>query len=657
MRRLKPVTLALVLAACGGDDDGPATTDAPEVDAAIADAGRDAEAPEDATTDDATPDATAIDGGPTDLVGRTETRVACADQNPLRNLYWGDLHIHTTYSFDAYTFDVRNDPRDAYRFARGEQVLLPPLDEGGEGTVPARLDRPLDFAAVTDHSEFLGETHVCVTPGSAGYDTTACTAYRAGAVGFGLMGAALLNADPTRPDAFCGDDPSSCATALMGVWGEVQAAAEEAYDRTDACTFTSFVAYEHTGTPGGAMVHRNVIFRNENVPAVPISYFEAPRAFELWTQLDGACVDAGTGCDVLTIPHNSNLSNGMLFEGTYEGADTLAQQTERAATRARFEPLMEIYQHKGASECFPGFSTDEECSFESLDADICDPDTTGGCTTPIDYLRGVLAEGMAEEERLGENPFAYGVIASTDNHNAVPGNVDEDSFPGHVGIQDDTRRERLTDFPDFSPGGILGVWALENSRDALFEAMQRKETYGSSGPRIAVRLFAGWGLPTDLCGASDLAGMGYALGVPMGGTLPARPTDGTMRIALVAQRDQVPLRVAQIVKIWLDASGEPHEEVFDVAGDADAAAPVDLASCAPSPVGADALCAVWEDPSFDPAVPAVYYGRVLENETCRWSQRDCADLPARLRPDQCTDGSTPMTLGERVWTSPVWYRP
>lgn len=566
--------------------------------------------------------------------------------------------MHTAYSFDAYTFDVRNDPHDAYRFARGETLMLPPLDDAGEGTRPARISAPLDFAAVTDHSEYLGETQECTTPGSDGYDTMACQTYRTGLAGFALMGSALLPTDPTRPTAFCGaEEDASCADATTSAWNEVQAAADEVYDRTSECTFTSFVAYEHTGTPGGNMVHRNVIFRNDTVPELPISYFEAPRAEQLWALLRSSCTDDGSGCDVLTIPHNSNYSAGRQFTLEYGGATAIEDQASFARERQRFEPLMEVYQHKGASECLPGFSTDEHCAFEIIPNDVCAATGDSNCNVPLDFLRGVLATGISEEVRIGVDPFRFGLIGSTDNHNATPGHVAEDDFPGHVGMNDDTARDRITNFATFSPGGLAAVWAVENSRDAIFEALARRETYASSGPRMAVRLFGGWGYDDALCAEPDMVATGYDEGVPMGSTLLPRDGAGAPRFVVNAVRHEVGLQQIQIVKIWIDAAGDPHEQVYLAAGDPDNGASVDAATCTPTGAGAASLCATWEDPDFDPAVPAVYYARVLENPTCRWSTYDCNSFPPALRPRACDDGSIPETVQERAWTSPIWYTP
>ncbi|MGM0557873.1 MAG: DUF3604 domain-containing protein, partial [Myxococcota bacterium] len=240
----------------------------------------------------------------------TEEREPCADRNPLRNLYWGDLHVHTENSFDAYAFGVRNSPADAYRFARGEALTIPPLDENGEGTRTVELDRPLDFAAVTDHSEYLGEVQLCQDRDADAYDTSRCEDYRLGGrdavVDFGIR---LAGANPSRWTDLCGDDGSRCLDRSETTWDRVQQAAEDAYDRSESCEFTTMMAYEYTGSLRANALHRNVIFRNEVVPETPISVFEEYQPWDMWRALDNTCGSLD-GCEVLAIPHNSNQSAG-----------------------------------------------------------------------------------------------------------------------------------------------------------------------------------------------------------------------------------------------------------------------------------------------------------------------------------------------------------
>jgi hypothetical protein len=599
--------------------------------------------------------------------------VPCDSQDPLRQLYWGDLHVHTALSFDAWTYDVRLTPDDAYAFARGEPVALPPLDASGAGTRTVQLSRPLDFAAVTDHAEYYAEIAGCTTPGSPIYDDPTCASYReADVAAIQAFGTRLANPAPYRFESLCADGALDCAGSAGDVWADVQRAANDADDDSAQCRFTAFVGYEWSGATGVSNFHRNVVFANEVVPDAPTSYFEAAEPWGLWDALQRDCLDAGTGCDVLAIPHNANLSNGRQFALAYPADRT---EAEAAAFRARVEPLLEVYQHKGDSECVNGLSgliggEDEWCRFEDYtrdDATDCmgEPGALGmtgnGCVDRLDTLRGILAAGLEEEARIGVNPYRLGVIASTDTHSGTPGRVDEADYTGHLGDVEDDVDDRLREpglvpggFLD-SPGGLVAVWAEENSRGALFDALRRRETYGTSGPRMAVRFFGGWELPTDLCDDAELVARADDAGVPMGGLLDPADSAGPPRFVVSASADPdgVPLQRVQIIKGWTDASGASHVAVFEVAGGDDGAS-VDLDTCAPEPAGSETLCGAWTDPDFDPAVPAFYYARVLEDPTCRWSWRDCLTLAPDDRPALCEDPSMPKTLQERAWTSPIW---
>jgi len=611
-----------------------------------------------------------------------EARASCAANNSLRNLYFGDLHVHTALSFDAQAFDVRTTPADAYGFARGATVALPPLDVNGVGTRTVQLERPLDFAAVTDHSEYLGEVEECSTPGSPNYNAGTCQLYR-GEVYSALrfFASPLVTLNPRRFNDVCAPGGQQCVTQGAQVWQQVQDAAEQAYDRTSACTFTSFVGYEYTSARQTSTRHRNVIFANERVP-YPTTYFEQQHPQGLWAELEAGCRDAASGCDVLAIPHNSNESNGTMFAVEYPEAGSLGKEREQAATRGAMEPLVEIYQHKGDSECMNGLSgvigaSDEQCDFEKDPRPFSDcGNATGGggvqrsgCFSRLDFVRNVLLEGLQEDLRLGVNPYRLGIIASTDTHNGTPGNVAETDFPGQRGTDDDTAAKQLGNGVltpggiQFSPGGIVGVWAEENSRPSLFTALRRREVFGTSGPRIAVRFFGGWGLAPGLCTDPDMLTAAYAAGVPMGSLLDTPAAAAAPSFLVSAERDPgtllhpgTQLQRVQIVKGWIEA-GQSHQQVFDVAGDPDNGATVDTATCVASGPGDDSLCSVWTDPDFDPAQHAFYYVRVLENPTCRWSTITCNGLAPVDRPPSCTDPAVEKTVQERAWTSPIWYRP
>jgi len=365
--------------------------------------------------------------GPTAPGRRTEAFPRCADFDPLRRPFFGDLHVHTTLSLDANLQGTRLTPADAYRFAQGEEVGIQPYDAAGNALRTLRIDRPLDFMMDSDHAEFLGTVALCSTPGSRYYDDAACQQFRNNPDGAFLTINALTAADPDQahyPD-LCGTDGADCKTAGMDVWRQIQQAAEAAYDRTDACTFTSFVGYEWSGGPRTYNIHRNVVFRNEHVPDLPYSYFDEPEVTRLWARLQAECLDKPP-CDVLTIPHNSNLSNGLMFE-TYDEASTGgAADADAAKLRAKWEPLVEIFQHKGSSECQPGAAgSDEQCGFEavpyhSLSGVKLDAQGEG---KPQDFLRTVLGEGLRFEQATGANPYAFGFVASTDTHIGTGGAV------------------------------------------------------------------------------------------------------------------------------------------------------------------------------------------------------------------------------------------
>ncbi|NNL66629.1 MAG: DUF3604 domain-containing protein [Myxococcales bacterium] len=608
---------------------------------------------------------------------RTEWREPCADHDVLRQPFWGDTHIHTSYSFDAWGQGTRNSPRDAYRFARGEPVGLQPYGPDGEPLRSAQLERPLDFTMLSDHSEMLGEVRTCQTPGMPGFDSFICTLARR----WPLLGYIVINsqsmdeANPVRY-GFCGPGARDCRVAARVSWQEIQEAAEEAYDRTSACRFTSFVGFEWSGNPDSNMIHRNVLFRNEDVPQRLSNYIDDRTQEKLWAWLDEACIAADGRCDALAIPHNSNLSNGALFPLLLPDGGELTR--EHAELRSRIEVLLEVTQHKGDSECrasAPG-RPDELCDFETLPyARMREQATPWQRTEPprMSYAREILGEGLVQHARMGANPFLLGLAGATDTHLGTPGLVSERDFPGHAAGLASSRLEvpPLVDDPMMNPGGLQAVWAEENSRDALFAAMRRRETYGTSGPRMVVRSFGGMDLPEDLCERGDFAARGYAHGVPMGGELVGAAAGATLSLAIYAQRDPgterspgTPLQRLQVVKIF-EADGASHEQVIEVAGDPDNGARVDLRTCEPQGPGFDSLCTVWQDPAFDPDAHALYYVRVVENPTCRWSTWACnargasCDDPETVQGAlaACCDPDLPKTIQERAWTSPIWYTP
>ena len=618
----------------------------------------------------------------------TEEREACAAYDPLRRPFFGDTHIHTALSFDARSQDTRALPPDAYRFAKGEPLAIQPFDAQGKGLRTVRLRRPLDFAALTDHAEMLGEIRICERTDLPGSQSDMCWSWRGlRPLMFGAF--ATRNLIARQRWEFCGEGGKHCLDAARSVWGEVVAAAEGAYDRSAECAFTSFAAYEWTASTGnGTNLHRNVIFRNARVPELPPSWVETPSAADLWDHLERDCLNGVEGCDVLTIPHNSNLGSGLMFASAgARGLEDIDKPVTRreAQRRQRFEPVIEIMQHKGDSECLlGGDTTDEACGFEKLpynsfagvgDVRAAVSAISGGIDlTPHrrEMVREALKRGLAQGARLGVNPLKYGIVASTDTHLATPGLVHEADHVGHGGAGMGAGMglaAGLPDNPEFNPGGLAVAWAEENTRDSIFAALLRREVYGTSGPRPVVRFFGGWGYPEDLCGQGGFAEAGYAGGVPMGGDLPPAPEGaGAPRFAVWAQKDAgtpdspgTPLQRVQIVKGWLQ-DGELREKVYDVAG-GDNDASVDPATCRASGAGHEELCSVWSDPDFDENDRAFYYARVLENPTCRWSQRMCAAAGVDCgRPETVAPGFAPCcaadhrpVVRERAWTSPIWY--
>ena len=614
-----------------------------------------------------------------------DVRVPCAEHSRLRRAFFGDLHVHTGFSFDAWAYENRHSPADAYRFAKGEALDLPPLGPDGQGARLAALRRPLDFAAVTDHAEFLGEMRLCTVAGSAAYDSELCHIIREDPESAVVkLGAQTISSTPVRFDLCGNGDPTCILDAAAERWGEAQAAAEEHYDRSASCDFVTFVGYEYTATPSISNNHRDVIFRGSNVPALPTTYYEAQDAWQLWAALESECLKAGTGCDVLTIAHNTNLSNGIMFQPSYPGASSIAQERAMAELRARMEPVIEIFQHKGTSECRNGFAglaadPDPLCDLEQqwpATAEDCGAGTGAGgmrlmgCVSKLDFVRNIFKAGLAEKQRLGVNPYRLGVIADTDTHNSTAGKTDENDFFGHVGTVDDTAEKRLgagTTTHDAlinNPGGLAVVWAEERSREAIFDALRRGESYGTSGTRIELRFFGGWGYGVGLCTSQSLVEQGYAEGVPMGGDLPPRLGAGAPRFIVQAKADpgtpSAPgtlLQRTEIIKGWIDSSGQWRESVIEVSGSATNGATVDGATCEQSGPGDTELCQVWEDPDFDPSLPAFYYVRAVENPSCRWSSWECLRLPAAERPQECTSPLVPLATQEMAWSSPIWYAP
>jgi len=575
-----------------------------------------------------------------------------ATKNPLRNAYFGDLHLHTMLSFDAFTLGTRTTPDDAYRYAKGE-----PIEYLGN---KIQRKTPLDFLGVTDHAEYMGVIRTLADPNSP--------------LSKSSWAAGITSTDPqTRSKTFLelaktisGNKPIPefvDGQVLRSNWQIIIDAAERAYQPGK---FTTFIAYEWTSFPDNQNLHRNVIFRGSKVPPQPFSVFDSQKPEDLWTYLETARKD---GIEVLAIPHNANVSNGLM----YSLVDSDGQPIDRAYAERRMtnEPVNEIAQIKGQSETHPTLSpTDELANFELYEY-LLATDRLGKLEGS--YVRNGYRRGLEIEEKVGANPYKFGVIGSTDSH-AGASVTEEANFPGAHGALDATPQARLRPEPTaagvpigkISSGGLAGVWAEENTREAIFDALRRKEVFATSGPRIKVRFFGGWNYPKTLNKNKAWIKQGYDGGVPMGRDLPVKP--GTARapqFLLWALKDpeSASLQRLQIIKGWIE-NGASQEQIFDVACSdkltpdphthrcPDNSATVNLDDCSISKEkGAVELSTVWTDPTFNAGQRAFYYARVIENPVCRWSTWDALrnklDLPKHV----------PATIQERAWSSPIWYTP
>jgi hypothetical protein len=588
--------------------------------------------------------------------------------------YFGETHLHTAFSMDAGAFGTRLSPRDAYRFARGEEVMA----STGQ---PAKLSRPLDFLVVADHSDnmgffpdlFAGKPEVLAEPlGRKWYDMIQSGKGAEAALDIistfaqGKFPKALMYFPGTR--------------AYRTAWHETIDAAE-AFN--DPGRFTAFIGYEWTSLVKGNNLHRNVIFRDDGSRARLVEPYTtypplgSPNPVDLWKWM--TAYEAKTGGSVLAIAHNGNLSNGTMFPIVEDFGRPI--DAAYASERIRWERLYEATQTKGDGETHPFLSpNDEFAAFERWDKGNLDGSVAKTKEMlEFEYARSALKNGLALEARLGVNPYKFGLVGSSDAHTGLTA-MEEDNFFGKTTPQEPSPERmhgtfmnnpktgvKILDW-EVSSSGYAAVWATENTREALWDAMQRRETYATTGTRMMVRLFGGWDFePAD---AHDRmpARAGYAKGVPMGGDLTAPPQGKVPTFLVAALKDPIGANLDryQIVKGWLDAKGTLHEKVYDVVwGDAEkrtrdpktgSIAPVgstvDVANATwTNTIGDPELVAVWKDPDFDPAQRAFYYGRVIEIPTPRWTAYDAKRFGVQPLP------GTTMTLQERAYTSPIWYTP
>lgn len=578
--------------------------------------------------------------------------------NKDRNAYFGDLHVHTMYSFDAFIFGTTASPDDAYNFAKGGVVTHP-------GGFDMQLKTPLDFYAVSDHAFYLGAIRAMADPTSAlsKHEVAQGMSELSDAASRSLKFREILQFMGTERRLELLDQ-----NIYKEAWDDIVAAANR---HNNPGKFTAFIAYEYTASSGDfENLHRNVIFRGDKAPAIPFSRLDSNNPEDLWEWMDE---QRKSGFEALAIPHNSNGSNGQMFKLLDFSGNPL--DSAYADLRMRNEPLVEISQVKGTSDTHPALSPNDEWSdFEIMPyriATFLKSDINGS------YVREALMNGIELEEKKGFNPFKLGIIGSSDTHNATYAG-DEDNYWSKVGLLDgdpvrrgsvplpkaaeDGSRYARTYYDKWSAAGLAGVWAEENTREAIYEALRRKETFGTSGTRIKVRFFAGYDLP-DI-NERNLIGKAYETGVPMGGDLIAESgRDPQFLVWAARDANAAPLQRLQVIKAMV-RDGQAVEIVFDVAcsdgGEVDSktrrcpdnGAKVNLEDCTVSAdLGASELKVLWQDPDYDAAERAMYYVRVLENPSCRWSTWDA--IRAGVEPREELNA----TIQERAWSSPIWVSP
>ena len=603
------------------------------------------------------------------------------ERNELRDAYFGDLHIHTRYSFDAYLMGTRSTPDDAYRFGKGEMI------EHATG-FPMKMKKPLDFLSVTDHGFYLGAIRAAAEGsgplseldiGSVARSIeTPEDSRNAFAAALGYM---LQAREADEPDIL--DDRGVARTA----WEDIIGAAER---HNDPGSYTTFIGYEYTtGGPEFENLHRNVIFKGDKAPHLPFSRLDSLNPEDMWRWLDE---QRAAGIEGLAIPHNSNGSNGWMFQTTkFDGSPLDA---DYAALRMRNEPIVENTQVKGTSDTHPMLSpNDEWADFEIMPIRVA---SNLSSEPPGSYVRDAYLRGIKMEEEQGFNPYKFGVIGSSDTHNAA-GSFEEDNYWSKTGVTDITAQQRgsvplddpeVSEIGDEDPlgappvtapdgrvyanaaaqywgaSGLAAVWAESNTRDDIYDAFRRKETFSTSGPHIKLRFFGSSDFEDGLSDSADAIRKAYAQGVSMGGDL-ATQQNGAPEFFLWASRDadSAPLQRLQIIKGWIE-DGESKEMVYDVAcsdgGEVDPdthrcpdnGATVDLNTCTPTPgTGAAELKGMWQDPDFSNSKRAFYYVRVLENPKCRWSTWDAVRAGVAPRVDMHA------TIQDRAWSSPIWYNP
>jgi hypothetical protein len=590
------------------------------------------------------------------------------------HVYFGDTHLHTSYSADAGMAGAIVGPEEAYRFARGEEVK-------SNSGLPAKLARPLDFLVVADHAENLGLAPMIAESdpallksewGKKVHDLAKSGTIEGQGAAFNMWIAAMQE----LKDPFKGQEETMGRPA----WQRITAAAEK---YNEPGRFTALIGFEWTSGPDGNNLHRNVIFRDGKDKAdqiIPLSYYDTGDPEDLWAWM--AAYEKKTGGKMLAIPHNGNLSNGLMFDDV---TLTTKKPLDRdyAERRMRWEPIYETTQPKGDGETHPALSrNDEFANFERWDKGSFGPVLKTPDMLPREYTREAFKRGLAYEAKLGVNPFKFGLIGSTDMHTGLV-TTTEDNFFGKVAVLEpsadpirfdevivgrvpaDRARSNQHLARETSASGLAAVWARDNTREALWDAMARKEVYATTGTRLVVRVFGGFDFTAQDLERSDFAEQGYKRGVPMGGDLKSASAGKAPTFLVRAMRDADGANIdrIQVIKGWLDASGKTQEKIYDVAwsGDRNPGANGKLPPVGntvnvkeasyTNAIGAPYLTAYWKDPSFDPKLRAFYYVRVLEIPTPRWTTYDAKVFGVKLPTD------VPASIQDRAYTSPIWYTP
>ncbi|MDC9723364.1 MAG: DUF3604 domain-containing protein [Urechidicola sp.] len=579
-----------------------------------------------------------------------------AGYSETKNAYFGNLHIHTSWSFDGFTNGSVTDPDDAYRWAQGESI-----PGGGDGT-PLQIKTPLDWYAVSDHAEWMGMFKMMADPSTpiSKLDFAKRVTSKDQAIAFKAFGDFLYDfstGGPLSKEPLFSDE-----NIMKSVWKEIVDITE---NHNKPGKFTTFPAFEWSSNPNTQNLHRVVLFKNsDNIPEIAYSSLNSTRPEDLWTWMEDSRTNGAT---LLAIPHNGNASDGLMFSLNDSDGNPISKAYSDA--RSRNEPLYEISQIKGTSEVHPDLSPNDEFSnFEIWDYTLA---TTAERNTHRkgSYLRQALLDGIRIESEGNGNPFKYGIIGDSDSHNSAA-SIEEDNYTGKFGMENDPahRVNGVPGFPEpnnqqireFSSGGLAGVWAEENTREAIYNAMLKKETFGTSGTRMKVRFFGSFNFDENIISNDDWLTTAYAYGVPMGSNLTnPKGSAPTFIIQALKEANGANLDRAQIIKGWVDAKGKTQEKIYNVAlsdDRTDGATPVgntvDLKTAKYSnDIGAVQFFTTWTDPEFDASQNAFYYVRVIEIPTPRWSTYDAVSLGIPIRTD------IPATIQERAWSSPIWYSP